>query len=457
MGFDSYGNYRARASYGVQLAMDTDTEKRPGSKDALFDDDPVEQPVTSKPAPSSRSGSSLKGYLQAEAARTTADPAHWSKLRMLADLGSQGTLGSGVKWKLGAKFAYDGAYDRGDYYPRDVARNQRFEAALRENYLDFGTDEWEFRLGRQHVIWGEMVGLFFADVVSARDMREFILPEFDALRTPQWATRAEYFKDDFHAEFLWVPVASYDQIGKPGADFYPYPPFPADVPVQFRAERRPNRNLANTNYGVRLSTLQGGWDVSGFAYSSMDVTPTFYREIVATPQPSLIYEARHDRIRQFGGTLAKDFGSFVLKSEAVYTRGRKLNVLRVNAENGLAPQNMLDWAVGLDFTPQDDMRFNVQLFQRDIYSRDPDILPKQHESGYSLLLNYKFTDKLEAQAIWISSLNRTDWLLRPRLTWSFEKNWRLVLGSDVFKGPEQGLFGRFDQQDRVYSELRYSF
>ncbi|HEY9103445.1 DUF1302 family protein [Chitinimonas sp.] len=452
-GFDLHGNFRTRG--GTQLAMEEGAEKKAGSRDALFDDDPLEQTAPDKPAP--RQGSPLKGYLQAEAARTTAEPDHWSKLRLLADLSAQGQFGGGVKWKLGGRFAYDGAYDRGNYYPADVARNQRYDIALRENYIDFGADEWDFRVGRQHVVWGEMVGLFFADVVSARDMREFILPEFDALRTPQWATRAEYFKDDFHAEFLWVPVASYDQIGKPGADFYPYPPMPTDVPVLFRAEQRPKRNLDHTNYGVRLSTLKDGWDVSGFAYSSMDVNPTFYRQIALVPQPTVIFEARHDRIQQYGGTLAKDFGSFVLKSEAVYTHGRKLNAQRLNAEDGLVPQNMLDWAIGLDFNPQDDMRFNVQLFQRDIFSRDPDVLPKQHESGYSLLLNYKFTDKLEAQAIWISSLNRTDWLLRPRITWSFEKNWRLVVGSDLFKGPEQGLFGRFDQADRVYSELRYSF
>jgi hypothetical protein len=61
-----------------------------------------------------------------------------------------------------------------------------------------GTDvstggNWEFRLGRQHVVWGELVGAFVADVVSARDMREFILPEpeLQMLRIPQWAARAE--------------------------------------------------------------------------------------------------------------------------------------------------------------------------------------------------------------------------------------------------------------------------
>ena len=58
---------------------------------------------------------------------------------------------------------------------------------------------------------------------------------------------------------------------------------------------------------------------------------------------------------------------------------------------------------------------------------------------------------------WISSLNRTDWLFRPRMTWQFERNWRLAAGVDVFNGPAYGLFGRYDANDRGYSEVRYNF
>jgi hypothetical protein len=58
---------------------------------------------------------------------------------------------------------------------------------------------------------------------------------------------------------------------------------------------------------------------------------------------------------------------------------------------------------------------------------------------------------------WISSLNRNDWLFRPRVMWNFERNWRLAVGADVFKGPPLGFFGRYDGKDRLYSEVRYSF
>ncbi len=443
------------------LAEKTVDEAKAGSRDALFDDD---DDALLKPGAKSETGrvssaSGIKGYLQFEMARAYDTPVHWSKMLTRADISAQGNLGDGIKWKLGARMDYDAVYSLYDFYPSAVADDQRFNLYLRENYLDIAAGDWDLRLGKQNVVWGEMVGLFFADVVSARDMREFILSEFDILRIPQWAARAEYFKDDFHAELLWIPVASYNEIGKPGAEFFPFgPPSIPGVATQFKNEKLPSRNLSNTNYGVRFSTLKDGWDISGFAYSSMDIEPTFYRQLVAVPQPTAIYQARHDRINQFGGTLAKDLGSVVLKGEVVYTRGRKFYLASSSyLSDGVVPQNTLDWAFGLDFTLPADTRLNVQVFQRDLFDYDPNLFADKHESGYSLLLNHKLSDKLEAQVTWISSLNRTDWVVRPRVMWNFEKNWRLAIGADVFSGPPLGFFGRFDGNDRVYSEVRYSF
>jgi hypothetical protein len=211
------------------------------------------------------------------------------------------------------------------------------------------------------------------------------------------------------------------------------------------------------NYGLRLSTLKNGWDVSGFYYRSTDINQTFYRDISMAPAPTVTYQARHDRISQFGGTLAKDFGDIVLKGETVYTKGRSFTSLNAMDSDGVAQQNTVDWAAGLDFSLPAESRLNVQVFQRQFFNYNADIIPDKRENGYSLLLNSKFFSNWEAQALFISSANRSDWLFRPRAVWSFERNWRMVVGADIFNGPPMGMFGRYDQQDRVYSEVRYSF
>ena len=446
------------ALFGADEPVSAPASDLPVSRDALFGADvPPDETTATAIAQSSSRPVRYRGFLENVMAYTTPNPSHWSQAMFRADLSAQGGFSSSVKWKLGARVDFDSVYAVSDFYPQAVNDNQTLNFLLRENYLDIGAGDWDFRLGRQQIVWGEMVGLLFGDVVSAKDMRHFVLPEFDILRIPQWAARAEYFKGDFHAEMIWIPYTSYDNIGKPGAQFYDYTIIPYGENTVFLSEKIPTRNLSNTNYGLRLSVLQDGWDVAAFAYSSMSVAPTFYREIVAGPQPTVVYQARHERIDQYGSTVAKDLGSMVLKGEAVYTRGQKYEVANLSTPDGLVEQNTLTWVVGLDFSQFTDTRINVQLFQNHFFDHNPDIVPATNENGYSLLVNRKFGDRIEAQALYIASFNRNDWMLRPRVSWNFEKNWDLAVGVDIFDGPRLGFFGRYDDSDRVYSELRYSF
>ena len=405
----------------------------------------------------------LRGFAQLELARAYQSPTHWSKTLGRVEFGSQGKTDDGLKWKLSARVDYDPVFSVTDYYSVDVRNDQQFNFLLRENYIDKGFGDWEIRIGRQHVIWGEMVGLVFGDVVSARDMREFILPEFNILRIPQWAARAEYFSDNLHGELLWIPAPTVDETGKPGSlldgksgtEFFPYAPLLLD----YLNEVKPAAKLSNSNYGLRGSWLTKGWDLSAFYYRSMNVAPTFYQ--VSTPMglTPVSYEARHDRIWQIGGTLAKDFGSVVLKGETIYTRGRRLplTVLRPTQPDGVVEQNTLDWVASLDFSLPSETRINVQVFQSIISNHDQNVIPDRVESGYSFLVNGKLTPNLEAEILWLSSLNRTDWMVRPKLNWTFEKNWRLAFGVDVFYGPPTGYFGQYEAKDRVYTEIRRSF
>ncbi len=419
--------------------------------DDLFEEDDA---GTDQPQRSFQQTSSWRGFSQLEFAHTYANPAHASKLRLRSELSNLGQLSPNIKWRLSARIDYDAIYDISDFFPRQVRRDQRFELFLRENYLDVSVADFDIRVGRQHIIWGEMVGLFFADVVSAKDMREFVLPDFDILRIPQWAIRTEYSKNDFHADLIWIPFASLDEIGRPGAEFYPFA-LPFSAPVRFLGEDRSGRNLANSNYGIRLSQLISGWDISAFYYHSLDATPTFYR--VSSPDKPLVFQARHDEIDQAGGTVTKDLGAAVLKGEFVYTHGRRFNVTRLTEPDGLVRQNTIDYALGLDFNLPLDVRLNLQFFQRVFLDYDRDIFPDKQESGGSIFLQGDFLRDFEAQVLLIHSLNRSEWMFRPRLTWNFARNWRMAVGADVFNGPPAGLFGRFANNDRVYTELRFSF
>ena len=394
-------------------------------------------------------GIRIGGYAEFSGAYTTPERGHWSKLRARTEVSASGGMGDGLRWKVSGRIDADGAPDlEKDFYSSAVRRDQRADASLREAYLDVPVGDWEFRLGRQNVIWGEMVGFFFADVVSARDMREFLLPEFESLRIPQWAARAEYFGESSHFELLWVPVASYDNVGKPGTDFYPYSLIPAGTHV---SEKKAANDLGNGNWGVRASTLINGWDLSAFYYESLSVEPTLYRTSL-TPS----YELRHDRIRQAGGTFSKDMGKFVLKGEAVHTRGRKFNVTD-NSPFGLRHSDTLDYAIGIDMPLGSDFRFNMQYFERIHMSHSSAMLVERNEPGMTFQVVQAISPELEFEFLAASSLIRQDYMLRPKLTWKFAPEWRALVGVDHFEGRSTNLFGRFDNSDRVYFEVRRWF
>lgn len=406
-----------------------------------------------------------QGHVRTRLAYTYGRPDHWSRLAGRLELAGKGRLGGAAQWKVSGRVDYDAAYDLSDHYQDRVRDDQRLEFQLRETYLDLPAGDWEWRIGRQHIVWGEMVGLFFADVVSAKDLREFILPDFESLRIPQWAVRGEYYHADWHAELLWIPYPTYNNVGRPtdfsqpgsGADFYPYPASPPGIPV-IRSEVEPSRTLSHTSYGARLSRLIEGWDLSGFYYSSMNSDATLYRDPVVPTVPQVYtFTPRHDRIQQVGGTLAKDLVDFVIKAEAVYTDGRRYNVVNTTDADGVVKQNNLDWVVGLDFNPEADLRLNAQFFQRVFFDHHPDIIPDEYENGLSLLVNRKLPGNWESEALLIHSLNRSDWLLRAKANWNARRNWSLSVGVDVFSGPSIRLFGQYDERDRVYADVRYDF
>ncbi len=426
--------------------------KEPDSLGALFDE-PKTQATAPAPAPKTK----FSGFVQSEAAYTYPSPGHGSKFLNKLELAATGNITPQVRWKLSGRASYNAIYDLNNFYPNQVRDDQRFELLPLENYLDISTGNFDFRIGRQHIIWGEAIGLFFADVVSAKDMREFFLPEFDQIRIPQWAARAEYFKNDFHAEAIWIPVMTYDKIGKPGAEFYPFPPAsPFGYGYVIENEQRPDRKLSNSAYGTRLSYLKNGWDGSVFYYHSVDASPTFSRSVIDSPA-TFVYQPIHTKLHQWGATLSKGLRDTVFRAEAVYTRGREFNVSRLSEADGLVPLDTLDYVLGVDLPAPEDMRFNVQFFERWFMDSDPDMYTDRHESGLSFFASGKLRTNLSAEILLARSFNRGDWMARPKIAWKFAPNWRATFGADIFGGDSVGFFGRFNSKDRVYTELRYDF
>jgi len=203
----------------------------------------------------------------------------------------------------------------------------------------------------------------------------------------------------------------------------------------------------------------------------MDSSPAFLRTVVTTPTPAFVYTPDHSRIQQIGGTFSKELNGAVfkggdlgeeiigavLKGEIVYTHDRLFEVTRLSDADGVVRQDTLDYVLGIDYSLPLSSRLNLQFFQRWYPDHDPDMIPKRLESGASIYVSSQVTNDLEAELLWMEGLNRHDWMARPKLKWALNARWSWVVGADYFNGARDGLFGRYADKDRVYTEVRFIF
>ncbi len=122
---------------------------------------------------------------------------------------------------------YDGVFDLTNHFPPNVEEDEESEVSIREAVLAVRAGRWDLRIGRQQVVWGEAVGLFFADVVNPKDLREFLLRDFDDLRVSLWGVDALYEAGkDRVLEIFWSPEVRFSKLPTTGAEFEFFVPPP---------------------------------------------------------------------------------------------------------------------------------------------------------------------------------------------------------------------------------------
>lgn len=398
----------------------------------------------------------VHGQLRQETAYRVDDSGEFTKLKQQALLTEQIRLNEHLSASATQRLYYDAVFDLTDNFPSSVESDQEFEAEARETYLDYSQGPFDVRLGKQQIVWGDAVGLFFADVVNAKDLREYILPDFDLIRIPQWGLDAEWSGDVAHAEFVWLPVLAFDKLGVTGSEFEFPRPVPLGVASTLTDPATPPSSFNNSEVGTRLSYLLNGWDVSLFYFYTWDKLPVLFRTI-----QSGVYNfaPAYRRAHLLGGSFSKALSDVVLKGEWVLNPQQHFSTLDATDADGVVQRSVIDYLVGLDYTFFDRLETNVQLMQR-VIPNHPDLLANEDTTRTHLSVWLKtawFDGKVEPELLFISRLSEQDLLYRPKVTVDVTDSLQWRMGADIFQGNSSGLFGRFDKHSRIYTELRFQF
>lgn len=378
------------------------------------------------------------------------------------------------------RISYDAVYDLQDLSttnpfqdrfqsnaPRGISEVKHLYLRTRELYADLIFEKVDLRIGKQIARWGVIEGFRITDELNPLDFSEFLLRELTDRYIPLWMVKGNYYFENAGLELIWIPELRFNRPAPPGSEWeeFQLPP----------GLEEPARTFTNTEFGVRFTTLLKGTDLAVSYLDAWDDFPTASRTIFGLAgnisERAADFVPRYHRLRTFGFSSSKAFGEELFKGEIAYIVGKHFGTRPVD-ENGDGisdltelKRNYLKYGVGWDTRLPGKIDTFFQFSQQWIFDHSPLIIAGRVETGMSLFFQKNLMyDRLILKFFVLYMVKDREAMIRPRVEYQWSDHLKMAFGADIFEGKPGSIqqddfrfIGFFDLNDRVYTEIRYSF
>ncbi len=341
--------------------------------------------------------------------------------------------------------------------------NQGLELGLREAYLDVYFNSIDLRIGKQQIIWGKADGVFITDIVSPKDLSEFLLRDFDEIRMGITSLKADYYIGDNTFELVWIPTFTPTKFAPEGSIWRPaMPSFPLQ-PVIDHSKETVKSSLENSEAFAKFSALTEYVDFEIMAGYAWDDDPTMHvvkhMDFSNPRQPVLTgitVFPEHHRLTIGGGSFSTTVGPFVLRGEGAYYQGKYFNSTDPMAKESVVKKDYMHYLLGLDYTLA-DWHLSGQFIQQAILDYNESIDKDRYSNMATFLATKDYLNEtLNLSFFMYYDFNNKASLVRPKITYDLADDFEVLLGANIFTGTS-GMFGQFNDNDMVYTQIRYSF
>lgn len=217
----------------------------------------------------------------------------------------------------------------------------------------------------------------------------------------------------------------------------------------------PERKLANSEYGGRISAYLNGVDFSLSALRTWNKMPALFLNGV-TPDNMLDIDAYYDQMTMVGADLSTSLGQFVLRAEvAEYFDGLASTK---NLASTPIPKNQTSALIGLDWYPGND--WTIMFQYNHIYIADyNDNLESFRNSGMATANVSKslFRNSLKLGAFGrFDCANNGAFFIRFNADYHITDEIAIMLGYDWFKA-KNGMFAYYKDNSELWVRAKYSF
>ena len=314
------------------------------------------------------------------------------------------------------------------------------KARLREGYMDFGSDAWSLRVGRQLIAWGRADRINPTDYFSPRDFT-LLVPEDDEQRRGIDALLAQYHLSDSNRLSLVL------------ARFEPHRMPQGLLPAGIARSAEPN----DAEIAVKYEHIGNYIDWSVSYYDGYDRFPHYGLVLPPNNIPQL--NADYESLATWGFDAAAALGSWTLRTELTQSEqvrantGRKVSITRA--------------IVGIDHDFLSSANINLQWFSNHREHIEPipisaieEGLQKLnsefgfHDQGLTLRVSNRYlNDQLKLEISSIVDTQNHSYVIRPRISYAVNDQIRITSGADNFSGIEQSYFGVRENNQVYFIEL----
>ncbi|MCK5703621.1 MAG: hypothetical protein KAI29_20830, partial [Cyclobacteriaceae bacterium] len=357
---------------------------------------------------------------------------------------------------------------------------------IREAYIDIFFDAVDLRIGKQQIIWGKADGVFITDIISPKNLSEFLLPDFDEIRIGTTSLKANYYLGNSTFELVWTPAFTPTELPGEDSHWYRAPEFkspneniPSPTLAYDYTQKAIPASLENSETFLKFSGVSSFIDYEIMGGTIYDDDPTMHIDFnpnpnaMGLPEPILTLTPQHHRLSVFGGSTGMDVKGYVIRTEAAYYAGKFFQANEIHTLNtpqgqmnmtlpsALVEKDYLHYLIGTDFAIG-ETKLSAQFIQKYILDYDDTIIQSEFSNMATFLAVRSFMNEtLTMQLFTYYDITNEDALIRPTVSYDLSDGFEILGGANIFmagiNNDYTSSFGYYDDNDMLYVKLKYSF
>ncbi len=321
-----------------------------------------------------------------------------------------------------------------------------------EFYMDYHFSSADLRVGQQFIFWGATDWVNPTDVINPWDF-ENLSSETEDYRIPVLAGSLMMYLGNYTIQAVLVPAFTATVIPIPQGTHLYRPPVDKD----------------HLQGGIRIQSFVGATDVSFAYFSGFNHLPTFRFTGMdfSTGTPFPTFKATYSRQQMVGVDFVRTVNQFALKGESAWLITPDKNGTDIFEDNA-----SVETVLGMDYIASENFSLNFQYINHTLLkysqSEEQDRIDQAGMTGHLIppeKMTHSFSGRLAwdpfpyitSQVIGVYHLKDRDSFLLGFLSWQPRDAVSVTVGTVIFSGSESSEYGRLDNEDLIFLEIKQSF